>query len=144
MDNLASEFKINIFKITKTPLLYGKLLLYKGEVTEQLRHLYSKKVGKVVFFTVITRSDNIQAISKLVKFLINFGPNYIKAVDHNIRYLVSNKYLTIKFKAENEDGELITITDKVFTAATDASYGNNPDRRSGKGHIFKLFKGVIN
>ena len=57
---------------------------------------------------------------------------------------MSNKYLTIKFKAENKDGELITVTDKIFTAAANALYRNNPDRRSGEGHIFKLFKGVIN
>ena len=65
-------------------------------------------------------------------------------MDHNIYYLVSNKYLTIEYKAENKNGKLITITDKIFTAAANASYGNNPDRRLSKGHIFKLFKGVIN
>ena len=65
-------------------------------------------------------------------------------MDHNICYLVSNKYLIIKFKAENEDGKLIAVTDKVFTAAANASYGNNSDRRLSKGHIFKLFGGIIN
>ena len=59
MDNLASEFKINISKVTKIFLLYGELLLYKGKVMEQLQHLYSKKVGKVVFPTIIIRPDNI-------------------------------------------------------------------------------------
>ena len=98
----------------------------------------------MVFFTVIMRLNNIQAISKLIKFLVNPGPNYPKAVDHNIYYLVSNKYLTIKYKAKNKDSKLITITDKIFTATTDASYGNNPNRRLSKGHIFKLFGGAIN
>ena len=144
MDNLASEFKINISEIIKTPLPYSKLLLYKNKVTEQLQHLYLKKVGKVVFPTVIIRPDNAQAISKLTKFLINPGPNYLKIVNYNIYYLVLNKYLTIKYKAENKDSKLIAVTDKIFTAATDASYKNNPDRRSGKEHIFKLFKGAIN
>ena len=65
-------------------------------------------------------------------------------MDHNIYYLVSNKYLAIKYKAENEDNKLITVIDKIFTAAADASYRNNPDRRSRKGHIFTLFKGAIN
>ena len=59
MDNLTSEFKINVSKVTKTPFLYGKLLPYKDEAIEQLRHLYLKKVGKVVFPTVIIRPDNI-------------------------------------------------------------------------------------
>ena len=98
----------------------------------------------MVFPTVIIRPDNAQAISKLAEFLINLGPNYLKVMDHNIYYLVLNKYLTIKYKAENNDDKLITITDKIFTTAADASYKNNSDRRSGKEHIFKLFRGAIN
>ena len=97
-----------------------------------------------MFPAVIIRPDNTQAISKLAEFLINLGPNYFKAVDYNIYYLVLNKYLTIKYKAENKDGELIAIINKIFTVVTDASYGNNSDRRSGKEHIFKLFRGAIN
>ena len=98
----------------------------------------------MVFSTVIIRLNNTQAISKLVEFLINLGPNYLKAVNHNIYYLVLNKYLTIKYKAENKNGELITIINKIFTIAADALYRNNPDKRSKEEHIFKLFRGVIN
>ena len=65
-------------------------------------------------------------------------------MDHNIRYLVLSKYIIIKYKAEKKNGELITIINKIFTIATNASYRNNPDRRSGKGYIFKLFKDIIN
>ena len=90
------------------------------------------------------RSDNTQAISKLTKFLVNLGPNYLKIIDHNIYYLVSNKYLAIKYKAENKNSKLITITDKIFTIAADASYRNNLDKRFREEHIFKLFKSVIN
>ena len=139
-----SEFKINIFKVTKIFFLYGELLPYKDKVIKQLQHLYSKKVGKVVFPAVITRLDNTQAISKFIEFLVNLGPNYLKTMDYNIYYLVLNKYLTIKYKAENKDGELITIINKVFTVAANASYGNNLNRRLSKEHIFKLFRGAIN
>ena len=97
-----------------------------------------------MFPTVIIRPDNIQAISKLTKFLINLGPNYLKAVDHNIYYLISNKYLAIKYKAENKNSKLITVTNKVFTVAANASYKHNPDRKLSKEHIFKLFRGAIN
>ena len=101
-------------------------------------------MGKVVFPIVIIRLDNTQAISKLTKFLINPGPNYIKVINHNIYYLVLNKYLAIKYKVKNKDNKLITITDKIFTVAANALYKNNLDRKSKKGHIFKLFKGIIN
>ena len=98
----------------------------------------------MIFPTVITRLNNTQAISKLAEFLINPSLNYIKAVDHNIYYLVSNKYLTIEYKVENKDNKFIAVTNKVFTAAANTLYKNNPDRRSGKEHIFKLFRGAIN
>ena len=98
----------------------------------------------MVFPVVIIRLDNIQAISKLAEFLVNLGLNYLKAIDHNIYYLVLNKYLTIEYKAENKDSKLIAITDKIFTAAADASYRNNPDRKFRKGYIFKLFGGATN
>ena len=97
-----------------------------------------------MFPIVIIRLDNIQAISKFAEFLINLGPNYLKVIDYNIYYLVSNKYLAIKYKVKNKDGKLIAVMDKIFTAAADALYGNNPDRRLSKGYIFKLFGGVIN
>ena len=97
----------------------------------------------MIFPVVVIRLNNTQAISKLIKFLINSGLNYIKAMDHNVYYLVSNKYLTIKYKAENKNSKLIIVTDKIFTIAADASYKNNLDRRSEEGHIFKLFKDVI-
>ena len=65
-------------------------------------------------------------------------------MDHNIYYLVLNKYLIIEYKAENEDSKLITIINKIFTIAANTLYKNNSDKRSGKEHIFKLFEGVIN
>ena len=141
---MASEFKINIFKITKISFLYRELLPYNSETTEQIRYLYLKKVGKVVFPAVIIKLDNTQAISKLTEFLINPGPNYLKAVNHNIYYLILNRYLVIEYQAENKNSKLIAITDKVFTAAANTSYRNNPDKRLSKEHIFKLFEGVIN
>ena len=55
-----------------------------------------------------------------------------------------NKYLTIEYKAKNKNSKLITIIDKIFTATANTLYRNNPDRRSEKEHIFKLFKGAIN
>ena len=101
-------------------------------------------MGKVIFPTVIIRPNNTQTISKLTEFLINPNSNYIKVINHNIYYLVLNKYLTIEYKAKNKNNKLITVTDKIFTAAANTSYGNNPDRRSGEEHIFKLFKDTIN
>ena len=101
-------------------------------------------MGKVVFSTVVIRPDNTQAVSKLAEFLVNLGPNHLKAINYNIYYLVLNKYLVIKYKAENKDSKLITIIYKIFTAAANTSYGNNLDKRLSEEYIFKLFEGIIN
>ena len=79
-------------------------------------------MGKVVFPAVVIRPDNTQAISKLIKFLINLSLNHLKTMDYNIYYLVLIKYLTIKFKVENEDSKLIAVTDKIFTVAANTLY----------------------
>ena len=63
----------------------------------------------MVFPIVVIRPDNTQTISKLAEFLINPNLNYIKAVDYNIYYLVSNKYLVIEYKAENKNSKLIIV-----------------------------------
>ena len=139
-----SKFRINVSEVIKIPFLYKELLPYKDKATEQLRHLYLKKVGKVVFLIVIIRLDNTQAVSKLVEFLVNLGPNYLKAVDYNIYYLMLNKYLAIEYKAENKNSKLITVINKIFTVATNALYKNNLDKRLSKKYIFKLFRGIIN
>ena len=97
-----------------------------------------------MFPIVIIRPDNTQVISKFTEFLVNPISNHIKAVNYNIYYLVSNKYLIIEFKVKNKDGKLIAVTDKVFIVAANASYKNNPNRKSGEEHIFKLFKGAVN
>ena len=93
---------------------------------------------------MVIRLNNAQAISKLVEFLVNPNSNYIKIIDYNICYLVLNKYLVIKYKAENKNSKLIAVTNKIFTVAANASYGNHLDRRLSKEYIFKLFKGAIN
>ena len=144
INDLASKFKINILGITKIFFLYEELLLYNSKATEQIRYLYLKKIGKVIFSIVVTRLNNIQALSKLIGFLINPGPNYLKVINYKICYLVLNKYLTIKYKTENKNSKLITITDKIFIIAANALYKNNLDKKSGEEYIFKLFRDAIN
>ena len=140
INNLISEFKIDIFKVIKVFFLCGELLPSKSEVTEQICHLYLKKVEKVIFSIVVIRLNNAQAISKLIKFLVNPNLNYIKIIDYNICYLVLNKYLVIKYKAENKNSRLIAVTNKIYTIAANASYGNHLDRRLSKEHILSSLK----
>ena len=72
------------------------------------------------------------------------------AADHCLRYLYGTKYLGIQYWAK-EGGEITTMANhgpvpankQVFEATADASYANNPDRKSSEGYTFKLFGGMI-
>ena len=48
MDKVVRGFKIDVAGITKTPLPYGGRVPYEGESTDQLRHVYAKKVGSII------------------------------------------------------------------------------------------------
>ena len=106
--------------------------------------IYAKKVGSIIYPSVITRPDIARAASKLAEFLKNPGPEHLRAVDHCIHYLQETKYYIIKYSQEEETTTSIINNPLVFNNSADASYVNNPNRRSGKGYTFKLFGGVIN
>jgi hypothetical protein len=71
----------------------------------------------------------------LAKSLTRCNEKHLEAVNHLISYLYQTKYLSLCFDSE--------IRASVFTAALDASFADNPDRKSSEGFIFCLFGGLI-
>ena len=108
-----------------------------------------KRVGSIIYSTVITRADVARVASKLAKYLKNLDPQYLAAADHCIWYLYSTRYLAIEYSAINHVGELTTISaimtsNEIFYNTVDISYASSLDRHSVEGYIFKLFSSVIN
>ena len=98
----------------------------------------------------MTRPDIAKLASKLAEYLTNPGPSHMRAADHCLHYLYRTKYLGIQYSAKG-GGEITTMANhgpvpankQVFEATADASFTNNPDRKSSEGYIFKLFGGMI-
>ena len=86
---------------------------------------------------MITRADNAQASSILARFNINPGLDHLRAVNHNLTYLLNTCFYILKFGSTIKE-------QRVFIAASDASYTDDVSiRYSIKGYLFQLFKGII-
>jgi hypothetical protein len=126
------------------------LLPFEGQATESQINSYQAKVGSALYSAITTRPDVAKATAKIAEFLINPGPRHIDAIDRVIQYLHQTRFLAIKYSRrsliENEEKlftEGIDFAAKSIEFATDASFGDNPDRRSSEGYICKLYGGPI-
>jgi hypothetical protein len=111
--------------------------IYSEKVSPQQIHLYQRKVGFILYATIITRPDAAKTASKLSEFLQNPSPRHHAAADQAISYLYGTKTLAIEFSADtNESG--------VFACANDAAFADDKaTKRSSEGYLCKLFGGAI-
>ena len=79
--------------------------------------------------------DTAFANQLLAKSLTRCNEKHLAAVDHLILYLYATRDLSLIFDSE--------MRASIFTAASDASFADNPDRKSSEGFIFCLFGGPI-
>ncbi|KAJ5130699.1 uncharacterized protein N7515_006738 [Penicillium bovifimosum] len=101
----------------------------------KLVHLYQQKCGSTLFPAIWTRPDTAFANQVLARSPTRCTEAHLKAVDHLISYLYGTKDLAICF-----DGRKQTV---AFTGASDASFADNPDRKSSEAFIFSLFGGPV-
>lgn len=59
------------------------------------------------------------------------------AVDRVIQYLYFTRFLAIRYVLKQQDST------SIFTAASDAAFADNPDRKSSEGFLFKLYGGPL-
>src|SRR6266700_262215 len=86
----------------------------------------------------ITRPDIAKTASKLSKFSHNLLPIHDTAATKAIAYLYQTKTLAIKYSKKD-------IKNYIFARASDAAFGNNlVSRKSTKGYLFTLYRGLIN
>ena len=109
-----------------TPLPVEDLKPFGGIATPQEIHLYQQKVGSTQYSTTTTRVDAAKATAKLAQFLTNPGPEHCHAIDRVICYLYTTRYLALEYGTLEDGVETVQI-------ASDASYGDHPDRKSSAG-----------
>ncbi|KAG0160097.1 hypothetical protein PDIDSM_7624 [Penicillium digitatum] len=120
-------------------------------VTTRKIHGYQAKVGSAQYATTISRPDAAKATSKVAEFLTNPGPKHMDAIDRIIQYLYETRYWAIEYgtrprdayptQSENNPG--LSLAAKSIEFASDASFGDNRDRKSSEGYLCKLYGGPI-
>jgi hypothetical protein len=118
-----------------TPLPVEELKPYEGVATPREIHLYQQKIGSGGYATTITRPDAAKAMAKLAQFLTNPGPQHHQAADRALSYLYTTRFLAIEY-CQNSGLESVRI-------ASDASYGDHPDRKSSAGYICQVYGGPV-
>lgn len=106
------------------------------EVTPASRHLYQQKVGSILFAAITTRPDVAFAASRLGQANVSPTDEDHQAANRVIEYLHNTRSLAIQYGGSRANGQ-------AFVCSSDASFADNPDRKSSQGFLMTLFGGPI-
>ena len=169
IDKLVERFNIN-GPPAKTPLSAQELHTFEGTATPEQILGYQQRIGSCLYAAIQTRPDISFTVAKLSQFLTNPGPDHHSAAYRLLSYLSGTRTLGIEYGDTDEETPYeailtshspsvvpegvepkdirpkdITTQDvkRYFQPSSDASFADNPDRKSSHGFLFKLFKGPI-
>jgi hypothetical protein len=135
ISSMAQRYHLEDSRRYSTPLTTEELRPYAGQATASQIKEYQQKIGSALYATVITRPDAARATAKLAEFMTNPGPRHLDAVDRVIGYLHHTRHLALTFRAD--------AGPEVLGIASDASFGDNIDRKSTEGILCQLYGGPI-
>ena len=136
IEEVTKRFNMDTKKLPPTPCASNLgFVKNDAQAPKAFIKLYQQKVGSVIYASIITRPDVSFIAAKLSEFMQNPSPAHMQAIDRVILYLYRTRFLAIYYK-KNDDKDAVHVS-------SDASYGDNPDRRSSGGYLFKLFNGPI-
>ncbi|CAG8897453.1 unnamed protein product [Penicillium nalgiovense] len=142
IESMAAKYGLITNRRVDTPLSIEPLLPFDGVATASQIHGFQAKVGSAQYATTISRPDAAKATSKLAEFLLNPGPKHLDAIDRVIQYLYQTRYYAIEYGVQIE-GNNMQLAAKSVEFASDASFGDNRDRKSSEGYLCKLYGGPI-
>src|SRR5688572_8536196 len=106
-------------------LVYELLLRYEEASFREI-HSFQVKSGSILYIAIITRLDIVFTALKLSRHNYNPRPLHDFAADRVLKYLKETRRFALQF------GGLDT-----FEIFTDASFADNPDRKSSQGYAMK-------
>ena len=136
INSIATRYNLTERAPVFTPLPIEELQKYDGVATPREIHLYQQKVGSAGYATTITRVDAAKATAKLAQFLTNPGPQHQQAINRVIVYLYSTRFHAIEYAASVDGMQSVQL-------ASDASFGDHPDRKSSAGFICQVYGGPV-
>ncbi|EED14304.1 conserved hypothetical protein [Talaromyces stipitatus ATCC 10500] len=133
---IASQFNINTTNNVDTPIS-GNIEASKGEATNQEIHAYQELVGSALYASIMTRIDVAKAVNELAKHTKNPSIAHFQQIRRVIQYLYNTRFLAIEFSPpQNPEKD-------AFICASDASFGDNPDRTSSEGYLVQIYGGSV-
>lgn len=116
-----------------TPLPTGNLEPATDTARPDFIKGYQMKVGSIGHAAVLARPDVAKAYATLSQFLKNPSQVHMEAANHLIAYLYGTKDMKLHFYRDKPKMELYV----------DASFGDNPDRKSSQGFLMMMYGGAI-
>ena len=74
-----------------------ELALYNGKATKMQIYKYQRKVGSLLYATMITRPDVACTANKLTKSLLNPSPQHQEAIIRALAYMYLTQYYAVEF-----------------------------------------------
>jgi hypothetical protein len=135
IDKICTKFlEEQDIKAVNVPLQNGNLSPYEGEASKATRALYQSIIGSIQYAAVVTRIDIAFAASRLARYNHNPAPEHMEAAKHVLRYLLNTRAYALEYRSDGPNGPLY---------ASDASFADNPDRKSTQGYVMLLFGGAV-
>jgi hypothetical protein len=107
------------------------------EASPSFIYLFQRKVGSLTYMACMTRPDLAEATGQLAQFLTRPTTLLMILANRVIRYAYLTRFLSLEYGGKLEDLQ------SYMKNASDASFGNNHDRKSTQGFIMSLFGGAI-
>jgi hypothetical protein len=138
---LLERFRMDQSAAAPTPAAEERLSTKDQPSTEEERAKmsgvpYRECVGALQYLAVLTRPDIVYAVNQASRFLANPGPKHWEAVKRILRYL----------RGTPDDGIIYTRSPStnLVDGFSDSDWaGDQDDRRSCSGHIFRVFGGIV-
>jgi hypothetical protein len=141
IDHMAARYHLNdLTTYPKTPGGSYNLVPNQETASPAQIHHYQQKIGSSLYATVISRPDAARTVNKLAEFMANPSQAHLEALDRVIAYLYSTRFYAIEFSGLTTQSPQAT---DIFLCASDASFGDNLDRKSTEGLLCKLYGGPI-
>lgn len=142
ISSMAHRYHLTGSRRYDTPLPSYSLKPFDGQATPQQIHEYQEKVGSAQYATTITRPDSAKATATLAQFLTNPGPQHLDAINRVISYLYNTRTSAIAYRARDRSQKNSQIPEAV-QFFSDASFADNPDRKSSEGYTCMMFGGPV-
>ncbi|KAG0158419.1 hypothetical protein PDIDSM_5933 [Penicillium digitatum] len=128
-----------------------KLWLCQDSYIESMTNKYNlvttRKVGSPLGVEPLVPYDGVATPSQIHGYQAKVGSAHMDAIDRIIQYLYETRYWAIEYgtrprdayptQSENNPG--LSLAAKSIEFASDASFGDNRDRKSSEGYLCKLY-----